>query len=162
MARAISTRDFDRMKKKAEGAQKSARRARDRAGQTMEHITRTFAVSGTAYGLSLYMGRVGPDSAAARPLNIPLGLGLGLTAHLLAMTGLAGNLDNFARNFGDGALAQYTAQLGMESGIRWRETGTLSLAGAEPYSVTSGHHRPGASGAGQRLSDAELAALQNV
>lgn len=127
MAKQIGgVRSLSKLQQQVHRLKAQTRNAREKAGETMNHIVRTAEISGVAFGAGVLRARMGDARFAIA--GVPLDLGVGLGAHLACLLGTGA--DTHFAAVGDGALAHYMARLGMQIGGKGRLSGDEYLLGA--------------------------------
>lgn len=107
----VSLKTLEEMDRRVESAKRSLKNAKAEAEATVYQVVQTAEVTGTAFALGMVNGRwQSPEF-----LGIPIDLGVGLGAHLLAFMDVA---PEHLHNVGDGGLCSYVSALGMGIGER--------------------------------------------
>lgn len=147
----ISLAEASRLRDKVARFQHTTKKLREKAGMTVTTVVEAAEVSGVALALGYYAGKRAKDGAGQLSIfGVPLDLGVGVAAHVLAIMGVGGAEEHF-RAIGHGGLATYFSTMGFNTG----KTGQLpkALSGDAPRSL------PGASISGQSLTADDLARL---
>jgi hypothetical protein len=150
MAQNFSMTNYRKLQKRAVSLQASTKRARENAGQVVNHVVRTGEVAGTAFGLGVVQGRTGGMAF----FGVPLELGLGVGAHAFALLGVGRGAETHLAAVGDGALAAYFGTMG-------RGVGKTMKGGAVSGSKQAGRGLPPRSQEmqGEALTEEDLAEL---
>lgn len=146
MALKVSKMGVARLRDYAERAHARARGLAVKSEQAVGTLVRTAEVQATAFGMGVVNGRFG----GVEILGVPLDLGAGSAAHLLAFVGVGGKFSSHLHNLADGALASYMTTLGVGVGKRMAQSAGASSAGAFGSGVGS---------AAEVLSSEDLAAM---
>jgi len=93
-------------------------------------------VSGTAFGMAYARGRYGDEKNELNVGGVPVGLITGVGGHLLGFIGVFGQYGEHVHNIGDGALAEYVANLGNKIGTEHRDA---TMAASGRYAVGRRH-----------------------
>jgi hypothetical protein len=152
MALQISKKELEKVYSGAKRMLSRAEGLKEKSEATIEGITRAMVVAGTSFGFGLVNGRYG----AITPLGVPVDLGVGIGAHLLGFTGLAGKMTPQAHAIGDGALSAYAYTVGRGTGKVWRKKAGLPL-----IEGSNDNRRQITEQGGGGLSDEKLAELLN-
>ena len=110
--------------KKAEGAKTAARRARERADESVMTVVQTFEVAGTGFTLGAINGRFG----GVEVVGVPLDLLSGASLHLLGMF-MSRRAGEHLHNFGDGALCSWATVTGIGIGREMATRGGAASGG---------------------------------
>lgn len=164
---------YQAIQKKLENAQKKVQKIREVADDKVATMIRTTEVSAGAFafGLAQGLGQGDESSMYDNIGGVPTPLLGAAVLHGLGLFGIGGDLSGHLHSFGDGAMAAFVAGFGRQIGrIKANPENTglkltdvvkkamkpgVQLQG-EPAMLTDGNL------AGQRLSDAELAALNRI
>lgn len=97
--------------------QQSTKRAREKAGELVESVVTAGEVSGTAFAIGFWEGRIQkPEDFEV--FGVPIPLAAGLAAHTFAMLGVGRGMENHLRSVGNGALAAHLNGIGRKLGQR--------------------------------------------
>lgn len=147
----ISLIEASRLRDKVARFQHTTKRLREKAGETVTTVVEAAEVSGAALALGYLAGKRAKDGNGQMHIfGVPLDLGVGVVAHIMALMGVGGAEEHF-RAIGHGGLATYFSTLGFNTG----KTGSLpkALSGDGPAQL------PGARVSGQSLTAEDLARL---
>lgn len=106
----LTTTDAKRVLQKAQHATARLSKLKEKSEETIETVTRSLVVSGTAMGLGAVQGAGVFKNGEI--LKMPVELVVGLGAHGLRLLGFGGRHGHQLSNIGDGALASYMFVLG--------------------------------------------------
>lgn len=119
------------------GAYKKRFAGKARETKLVHGLKRTGWVTGTAFALGIWNGKVGGAGARIPWIKLPADLGVGAVGYALSVWGKDRHRDTW-RAVADGGLASYTSTLGVKFGNTWRSTGKLFGIGHEGEMLTGG------------------------
>lgn len=159
MAEKASLAKFKAIQKKLENAQKKIAKVREVADDKVQHLVRTSEVSMGAFAFGLAHGYANgnPQSLADNVGGIPTPLLGAAVLHGMGLFGIGGDMASHLHSFGDGALAAFASNFGRQIGSIKANNPTASLGDVVKQAMKPGDQLTLT--AGQRLTDAELAAL---
>lgn len=116
MALQLSKADIVRMRERAERLQAYAKRTLERSKEVVTTVVTTIEVTAAAFGWGVVKGKWGEVEIFGAPLTLVAGLSL----HVLAFFGVAGNMGSHLHALGDGTLASWASTTGIAAGDAWR------------------------------------------
>lgn len=109
-------------------AKRSISRLNEKAEETIEGVVRTTETLGATFIFSGIQGaywdakdKAGKPTYGVKIAGISLDLGVGIALQTAAILGLGGKYAGHLKNFGDGALASYVANMARGVGYRWSQ-----------------------------------------
>lgn len=156
----ISKQQAADWKGRAERMIARAKTITEKSEETVGQVIRTMEVGSAAFGAGLLKGRYGTVEIA----GVPADLGAAAVLHGLGFVG-GGRYKEHLHSFGDGVLASYLTTVGAGIGDRMaRESAAAAAlpagAAAPAAAVVRGESGHELAAGAERLSDAELTALQ--
>lgn len=112
----LSKADVMRMRERAERLQAYAKRTLEKSKEVVSTVVTTIEVTAAAFGWGVIKGKWGEVEIFGAPLTLVAGL----TLHVLAFFGVAGNMSTHLHAFGDGTLASWASTTGIAAGDAWR------------------------------------------
>lgn len=125
MGFSVSRQEVTDLLRKVDSAKGAAKRARERAEDSVMNVVQTVEVVGTGFSLGAINGRFG----GVEVLGIPLDLLSGASLHLLAMF-MGATAAEHTRNFADGALCSWGTMTGLGVGREMARGGGYAMQGA--------------------------------
>ena len=111
----MPTQSITKMRDTVSRLYATTKRAREKAGELTESVVTAAEVSGTAFAIGYWEGRIDkPEDFEVFGVPIPLAAGLG--AHLFAIFGVGRSMESHMRSFGNGALAAHLNGVGRKLG----------------------------------------------
>lgn len=121
------TKSVNKLQEHIQRLRKSTAKAREKGAELVTEVLNTAETGGTAFALAVAHGRYGSD--AMKVAGVPVALGLGVGAHVMALLGVGGAESHF-RAIGNGAIAQYATVEGLKIGQKWaQESGGTAVRG---------------------------------
>lgn len=133
--------------------QASTRRAREKAGEVMDHTLTAAETIGTSFAFGLWEGRIS-DPKHFELAGMPVPLVAGIAAHAFALLGVGRGMESHFHSVGNGALSAHLNGLGRRMGEEWKRKQALPLS---PTAQLSPGGIPPVSGAG--VTEASMRAL---
>ena len=174
---------YKAIQKKLENAQKKVTKIREVADEKVQHIVRATEVSAAAFafGLAHGYGEAAPTSERDEEGNskrmssniagIPTPLLGAAVLHGLGLFGIGGDMSGHLHSFGDGALAAFASNFGRQIGaikgapggenVKYMDAISKAMKPGDQINGST-TNLLGTGIAGQRLTDAELAALNKI
>jgi hypothetical protein len=185
MAEKVNLAKYKAIQKKLETAHKKVLKIREVADDKVQHLVRTTEVAAGAFAFGLAHGYANgsnspkdpttgePTSMADNISGVPTALIGAAVLHGLGLFGIGGNMASHLHSFGDGAMAAFASNFGRQIGSikSSSPTGTplgkilkSAMKSGDQTTLTAGDDSRllGTNIAGQRLSDAELNALNKM
>lgn len=167
MAEKASLAKFKAIQKKLENAQKKVAKIREVADDKVQHMVRTTEVAAGAFAFGLAHGYANGDTKSLGDNigGLPTPLVGAAVLHGLGLFGVGGDMSSHLHSFGDGAMAAFASNFGRQIGQVKKSNPTANLSDVVKFALKPGDQSGPISGAlygnvaGQRLTDAELAAL---
>lgn len=111
--------------------QQSTKRAREKAGELVESTVTAAEVSGTAFAIGYWEGRI--DKAEDfEVFGVPIPLAAGLAAHMFSLFGVGRGMEGHLRAVGNGALAAHLNGVGRRLGGKAKMLAPAASAGELP------------------------------
>ena len=155
MAEKASLAKLHTLQRNLETAKKRMMKIREVADDKVQHLVSASETAGAAFALGVIGGKYGTDADIG---GIPIALSTALLLHAAGLFGIGGDMASHLHAFGNGALAAAAADFGGQVG-RGTKNGLSITQALKAAAQPGGGSLTASTVSGQRLSDAELAAL---
>lgn len=119
----------------------------EKGQEMLGDVLQSAEIGATAFGFGFARGKMGDQNGDLDVFGVPASAGAAIVGHLLAFSGVFGKHSEHAHNIADGALAEYTAVVGMRLGAARSDFASQKrIAGRRNVAGLGGRQDPFAQG----------------